>query len=374
MSTGKLDSFRFGVAAASLGMHPSHTLVDKFAALQKAGFKYVEVGFAGYMDWLRQELPELPPSTCPEEWGEGGEPDPSDEEIWEAMYRKADDLVALASKYGLQILMLQPLNQFEGWPESSPRAEWAKRKAQRWLTLCSKVGVEQVQVGSNDKPDATAPFEKIAQDLYWLADFAAQLNPPVKIAYESWCFGDRLGSWEDTWKLVQLANHPNLGLCLDTAQFPLSPDYGYKPRTGEGYTDKQFDEMLGRLAQVPGEKIFYVEISECLKPVVPLGQGSPFDEWDNKVQSPRGDRFTWAICGRPVPFIGRDAGRQVKTEADYGSARVADCLKTILGTGFNGPIMFEFFEALSMEQGDGNVPQIYSDAAAKSLKQIKSLF
>ncbi|WWC88881.1 uncharacterized protein L201_003796 [Kwoniella dendrophila CBS 6074] len=374
MSTGKLDSYRFGVAAASLGMHPSHTLEAKFAALQKSGFEYTEVGFAGYMDWLRQECPDLPPSSCPEEYGEGGEPDPSDAEIWDAMYRKADDLKALASKYGLKVLMLQPLNQFEGWPAGSSRESWAKQKAEKWLTLCSKVGVEQIQVGSEDKVDANASYEKIAKDLYWLADFASKLNPPVKIAYESWCFGDRLGSWEETWKLVQMADHPNLGLCLDTAQFPLSPDYGYKVRTGEGYTDQQFDEMLERMSKIPGEKIFYVELSECLKPVIPLGKGSPFDEWAEKAQSPRGDRFVWAICGRPVPFIGRDAGRQVNTEADYGNARVADCLKTIIATGFNGPIMFEFFEAISMEKEDANIPQIYSDAAAKSLKHIKGIF
>ncbi|KAK6909912.1 hypothetical protein L486_00436 [Kwoniella mangroviensis CBS 10435] len=374
MTASKLDSFRFGVAAASLGMHPSHTLEQKFAALRNAGFKYTEVGFAGYIDWLRQEIPDLPDSTCPEAWGEGGEPDPSDDELWEAMYKKADDLVALAAKYDLKVLMLQPLNQYEGWPQGSEREEWAWRKAQRWLILCSKIGVEQIQVGSEDKPDANAPYEKIAKDLYKLADFAARLNPPVKIAYESWCFGDRLGSWEETWKLVQLANHPNLGLCLDTAQFPLSPDYGYKVRTGEGYTDQQFDEMLQRMSQVPGEKIFYVELSECVKPVVPLGQGSPFDTWAEKAQSPRGDRFVWAICGRPVPFIGRDAGRQVRTQEDYGRARVADCLKVILDSGFNGPIMFEFFEAISMERGDENVPEIYSNAAAKSLKHLKTLF
>ncbi|WWC94360.1 hypothetical protein V866_001202 [Kwoniella sp. B9012] len=354
MSAHRLHSFRFGVAAASLGMHPRHTLEHKFAALKEAGFHYTEVGFAGYMEWLRQELPDLPASTCPEGWGEGGEPDPSDEEIWSAMYSKAGDLVNLASTYGLKVLMLQPLNQYEGWTDGSEREGWAWRKAQRWLTLCSKIGVEQIQVGSEDKPEADASYEKIARDLYRLADFAAALNPPVKIAYESWCFGDRLGSWEETWKLVQLANHPNLGLCLDTAQFPLSPDYGYNVQTGEGYTDRQFGEMLQRMSQIPGEKIFYVELSECLKPVVPLGKGSPFDE--------------------PVPFIGRDAGRQVTTEEDYGRARVIDCLKVILASGFNGPIMFEFFEAITMERGDEDIPQIYSKAAAQSLKCLQAHF
>jgi len=65
------------------------------------------------------------------------------------MYSQADILVTLAKQYGLKILMLQPLNQFDGWPKSHPRKEWAFRKAERWLTTCSKVGVEQIQVGGS---------------------------------------------------------------------------------------------------------------------------------------------------------------------------------------------------------------------------------
>lgn len=63
------------------------------------------------------------------------------------MNGQADALVALAGRYGLRILMFQPLNQFDGWPKGHPRKDWAFRKAARWLTLCSKVGVEQIQVG-----------------------------------------------------------------------------------------------------------------------------------------------------------------------------------------------------------------------------------
>lgn len=59
MSTSQLDSFRIGVATASLGFHPSHTLEHKFAALKNAGFKYTEVGFAGYIEWIRQQVPGL---------------------------------------------------------------------------------------------------------------------------------------------------------------------------------------------------------------------------------------------------------------------------------------------------------------------------
>lgn len=94
--------------------------------------------------------------------------------------------------------------------------------------------------------------------------------------------------------------------------------------------------MLDRIRKVPGDKIFYVELSDVLKPVTPLWQGSPFDAWGKAANSPRGDSFVWAICGRPVPLIGKDAGRSVKTEDDMGGARVISSLKAILETGFKG--------------------------------------
>lgn len=148
------------------------------------------------------------------------------------------------------------------------------------------------------------------------------------------------------------------------------------------------------MAKIPAEKIFYVELSECVKPVPPLGSGSPYDEWHAQGKFNNGDRFTWSICARLVPYTGRDAGRHPSAKAEHGVARVDEVLRTILSTGFNGnfpislfsandillslnlsgPIMFEFFEALTMERGDEDIPQIYSDAAAKSLKHLKSLF
>lgn len=53
------SGLRFGVATASLGMNSIHDIYKKFEALQKAGFKYVEVGFGAYMEWVRSELPDL---------------------------------------------------------------------------------------------------------------------------------------------------------------------------------------------------------------------------------------------------------------------------------------------------------------------------
>jgi sugar phosphate isomerase/epimerase len=67
-------------------------------------------------------------------------------EIWDAMNAQAPMLTALAETFGLTIMALQPLNQFDGWPEGIERAEWVRRKAERWLPLCAKLGVKLLQV------------------------------------------------------------------------------------------------------------------------------------------------------------------------------------------------------------------------------------
>lgn len=169
-----------------------------------------------------------PGSTCPPEWSEANEPDPSDEEIWQALYSLAPDFVRLARRYGVKLVVLQPLNQFDGWPAGTEKAEWVRRKAERWLPLCSKLGVEflqvcfhelatlsfaplpegtndGLQVGSNDWAQACAHDDKTAEDMRWIAELGVRQDPPVKIAYEPWCFSNLRGEWEECYKTIQQA-------------------------------------------------------------------------------------------------------------------------------------------------------------------------
>lgn len=168
-------------------------------------------------------------------------------------------------------------------------------------------------------------------------------------------------------------DHPNLGLCLDVAHFPLAPEYGWDVRTGEGYSDTQFKSMLDRLRKVPKEHIAYVEVSDMVLPSPPLGQGSPFDAWDieNASTHGRGDKFTWTVCGRPLPLVGRNAGA-IKPGDDKVKCggRVPEALGAILDTGFEGLIVMEFFEAKFMSGDDETIPARYANAAAKSQELI----
>jgi hypothetical protein len=59
ISPAEVKDLRFGVATASLGLSDSHTLEQKFKALQDAGIQYCELGFGSYMAWVRARCPDL---------------------------------------------------------------------------------------------------------------------------------------------------------------------------------------------------------------------------------------------------------------------------------------------------------------------------
>jgi len=159
-------------------------------------------------------------------------------------------------------------------------------------------------------------------------------------------------------------------LCLDVAHFPLAPTYGWDVRTGKGYTDDDFAGMLSRLREVPGDRIFYVELSDMVVPDPPLGRGSDYDVWAAENKPARGDRFAWTICARPVPLVGRAAGFIAPTAKDQG-ARVVECIQAILATGFAGPFVFEFFEAEVMTRSDRDIPDRYAQACAESQRLLR---
>lgn len=141
-------------------------------------------------------------------------------------------------------------------------------------------------------------------------------------------------------------------------------------RTGEGYTDEDFAALLSRLRKVPGDKIFYVELSDMVVPNPPLGRGSDYDDWADQNKPARGDRFSWTICARPVPLVGRAAGSIVASTKDRG-ARVVECVQAILATGFGGPFIFEFFEAEVMATPDEDIPERYAKACAKAQRLLR---
>jgi hypothetical protein len=125
-------------------------------------------------------------------------------------------------------------------------------------------------------------------------------------------------------------------LITHNRKIALSPDYGgYNPLTGGGYTDSEFEDELSRIRAVPGDKIHFFEISDVIKPEPPLLKGSSFDDYHKSDPEAR-VLFTWSICGRCLPLVGKNAGKDVKSELDLGGARAVEIMKAVLNTGFRG--------------------------------------
>jgi hypothetical protein len=107
--------------------------------------------------------------------------------------------------------------------------------------------------------------------------------------------------------------------------------------TGEGYTDAEFAAEVARIRAVPGDKIHFFEISDVVIPRPALLKGSAFDDFHKNDPNAR-VLFTWSICGRCLPLVGKNAGDDVKGEDDFGGARAVEVMKAVLDTGFRGEL------------------------------------
>lgn len=177
----------------------------------------------------------------------------------------------------------------------------------------------------------------MAADLAELADIFAAKG--FKIAYENWCWATHAPTWKDVWEVVQKANRPNLGLCLDTFQ-SAGGEWG-NPTTKSGLNEEEpKDELDSRWRAsceelsntVPAEKIFFLQISDAYKMVPPL-KNTP----DENGLRPRGQ---WSHDHRPIPY-------------DGGYLPVQDFTRAVLKTGFRGWMSIEVF--------DGKGPEKYGD-------------
>ncbi|WWC61262.1 uncharacterized protein I303_103843 [Kwoniella dejecticola CBS 10117] len=362
-----LSSIPVGNCIQCLGSHSNHTLELKFAALQKGGWKHTEFSFAEYFRWVRDKEPQSVPDVDPETYGDGEQRE-GEEAAWETLYRYAPQIKALAARHDVKMWSLQCLGQVDSWPAGSIREARGKQKAVHWIELCKHLGLEFCQIGVNDQYEAVAPFEKTVEDLRWIAERAAERG--IKIAYESWNFAPKNNQWEATWDVVKAANHPNLGLCIDTAQCALAPAYGFDPTSGRGFTEPAVAALLQRLAALPADKIFFVEISDVLRPSPALLCGSPFDQWHLDQGPGYRTGFTWCRCARVIPHIGRGTGKLVQGQDGLGAGRTSEIVKAILSTGFEGPMLYECFEVSEQEKAETSIPDELVRASVLSWQRM----
>ena len=151
------------------------------------------------------------------------------------------DIRRLAEDLGLSITLFQPFRDFEAMPE--PQRARNLDRAERKFDVMQALGTDLVLVCSNTQEAAIDDDARAAEDLRRMAERAAQRG--LRVGYEALAWGRHVSRWKHAWKIVQQADHPALGLIVDSF-----------------HTLALGDDPSG-IADLPGEKIFFVQLADA---------------------------------------------------------------------------------------------------------------
>lgn len=185
----------------------SGTLMEKLEAIAAAGFDGVEI--------FENDL-----LSCP---------------------RPPEEIRARTADLGLAVDLYQPFRDFEAVPGGMP--ERNLRRAERKFRLMERLGADMLLVCSNVSPQAIDDDELAAEHLRLLAERAAEHG--IRIAYEALAWGRHVNEYLRAWRIVRMADHPGLGVCLDSFHI-LS----------------RGSDPIG-IEAIPGEKIFFLQLADA---------------------------------------------------------------------------------------------------------------
>ncbi|MGB5557914.1 MAG: TIM barrel protein [Paracoccaceae bacterium] len=197
------------------------------------------------------------------------------------------DVGNMVRDLGLQIMLFQPFRDFEGLPDAQ-RAK-AFDRAERKFDLMQELGTDLVLVCSSVSPDAMGGIDRAAADFRELGERAAKRN--LRVGYEALAWGRHVNDHRDAWEIVRRADHPNIGLILDsfhTLARKIEPD---------------------TIRRIPGDKVFFVQLADA--PLIEM------------------DLLYWSRHFRNMP--------------GEGDLAVADFMRAVMATGYGGPLSLEIF-------------------------------
>ena len=203
------------------------------------------------------------------------------------------EVAAISADLGLACELYQPFRDFEGMPDPVFRRNL--ERAERKFDVMAKLGAQLMLVCSNTSPAVIGDEERMAAQLHELADRAAKRN--LRIGFEALAWGRVVNLWAQAWSVVKRADHPHLGLIVDSF-----------------HTLSLRDDPSG-IALVPGEKIFFMQLADA--PLLVM------------------DVLQWARHYRSFPGQG-----QFDLESFF---------EHVLRAGYNGPMSLEVFNDLFRE-------------------------
>jgi 4-hydroxyphenylpyruvate dioxygenase len=213
----------------------------------------------------------------------------------------------LVRDHGLEITVFQPFRDFEGMPE--PQRSRTFDRAERKFDLMQELGTDLLLVCSNVSPQALGGIDRAAADFHELGERAAKRG--LRVGYEALAWGRHINDHRDAWEIVRRANHPNIGLVLDSFHT----------------LARRID--VSSIRAIPGDRIFIVQLADA--PLIDM------------------DLLYWSRHFRNMP--------------GEGDLPVTDYMRAVAATGYNGPLSLEIFN----DQFRGGSPKSIAIDGRRSL-------
>ncbi|RCS22061.1 sugar phosphate isomerase/epimerase and 4-hydroxyphenylpyruvate domain-containing protein [Phyllobacterium salinisoli] len=213
----------------------------------------------------------------------------------------------MVQDHGLEISLFQPFRDFEGMPE--PQRSRTFDRAERKFDLMEELGTDLMLVCSNVSPFSLGGIDRAAADFHALGERAAKRG--LRVGYEALAWGRHISDHRDAWEIVRRADHPNVGLILDSFHT----------------LARKID--VNSIRAIPGNRIFFVQLADA--PMIDM------------------DLLYWSRHFRNMP--------------GEGDLPVADFMRAVSATGYDGPLSLEIFN----DQFRGGSPKAISIDGHRSL-------
>lgn len=197
------------------------------------------------------------------------------------------DVGRMVADHGLAITLFQPFRDFEGLPE--PQRSRAFERAERKFDVMGELGTDMMLVCSNVSPIALGGIDRAAADLNALGERAARRG--LRIGYEALAWGRYVNDHRDAWEIVRRADHPAVGLVLDSFH-----------TLARGID-------VDSIRSIPGERIFMVQLADAPRLAM--------------------DLMSW--------------GRHFRTMPGQGDLPLLDFMRAVAATGYGGYFSLEVF-------------------------------
>ena len=122
------------------------------------------------------------------------------------------DVARMVASLGLKIVTFQPFRDFEGMPE--PQRSRTFARAERKFDLMGELGCDLLMICSNVAPDSLGGIDRAAADFHELGERAQKRG--IRVGFEALAWGRHISDYRDSWEVVRRADHPAIGLTLDS--------------------------------------------------------------------------------------------------------------------------------------------------------------